>query len=523
MRDYIFLYKDKLKKVVGCVVFLVLVCRLFSNITYLFRNVGTNRYNIVGLKSEDKDIDVVYIGGSAAFVYWEPLRAYKDYGFTSYDLAINSIQAENILPLIKYAEEYRHPDLYVIGIRAFQYYSDDLYEQGVRNTSDSMGLTEIPRYELVSAFLNNHNTDEKTDKVSYYFDIAKYHTNSRNLRSEGAWEIINNNRANPYKGCELPDRWACMDEPTDYKTDERVELLPNAQKELDKILAYCDEKKLNVLFVVCPYSISKEHYAIYNTVGDQVKEHGYGYINANDYFDEMGIDFAKDFYNASHVNVYGAEKYTDFLGEYLADHYNLPDHRKDDSYNAWNDSVAQFEKYSDSIKAAVDKKISDAKFAVAQGQEIRETDEFARWSEYVNDYRYSLIFVGNGKELGADHNGTVSSVDTKILGNLGIDVQTLYGSDSYINVKTDPMHNDSNWTMPEIIDNTVTVPLGQKDVKSEVVIDNRDNLCSIMIKGNEYSRREKDGVNIVVFDNYFRTVIDSVTLKKQNNSIVIVR
>lgn len=69
--------------------------------TYLFRGhvFGYNdRISVVGIKEEKKDsLDVIYIGGSAAFVYWELMKAYKDCGFTSYDLATNSIQTENIL------------------------------------------------------------------------------------------------------------------------------------------------------------------------------------------------------------------------------------------------------------------------------------------------------------------------------------------------------------------------------------------------------------------------------------------
>ncbi len=360
MKELITHNKEKIKMFFGCVVFLIMAFCLFSNITYLFRNIEYDRNHVVGLQSEEDDIDVIFIGGSATFVYWEPLKAYNDYGFTSYNLATNTIGAENILTYIKYAEKYKDPDLYVIGIRPFQYYSDEPEEAGLRNTADSMKITELSRYELIYSYLNNRNTDENTDVLSYYFDIAKYHTNLDNLKSEVAWGFINNKGESLYKGCELPQMWARVDKPIDYMTEERQELLPNAQKELDKILDYCDKKELNVLFVVCPYSITKEHYAIYNSVADQVTEHGYGYINANDYYDEMDIDFAHDFYNGSHVNAYGAEKYTAFLGDYIANTYSLPDHRNDGAYSDWNDLVVQFNEYSDSVKTGIDLLITNA-------------------------------------------------------------------------------------------------------------------------------------------------------------------
>ena len=44
-----------------------------------------------------------------------------------------------------------------------------------------------------------------------------------------------------------------------------------------------------------------------------------------------------------------------------------------------------------------------------------------------------------------------------------------------------------------------------------------------MVEGKEYSRKDNQGINIVVFDNYYRTVIDSVTLKKVDGKIAIER
>ncbi len=338
-------YKERITKVIGMFVFFSLLFGLFSNITYLFRNAGYDRNHVVGIKSEKENIDVVYIGGSAAFVYFEPLRAFNDCGFTSYMLATNSIGVENILPYIKYALKYHKPQLFVIGIRAFQYYSDDQYDQGLRYASDSMDILSAPRYEMIREYLENRNLQQDTDKVSYYLDIAKYHTNYENLANPNAWGFIDNTGTSQFKGNEitgLPALWSYIDTPHDFKTNERKDLLPNAQKEMNKLLSYCDENGIKLLFVVCPYAISKEHYEIYNTIMDQVTSHGYDFINTNDYYDEMGIDFATDFYEDNHVNIFGAQKYTEFLEKYISETYKLSDHRLDQAYEDWNKSVDEF-------------------------------------------------------------------------------------------------------------------------------------------------------------------------------------
>ena len=516
MKKRLNLNLNKIERIIGFIVFLLLAIFFFSRITYLFRFMWGDRNNIIGIKSEEKNIDVIYIGASSALVYWESLKAYKDYGFTSYSLSVNSFRAESIVPCIKYAEKYQNPQLYIIDLRPFQVYDDNPFEIGIRNTSDAMDISFFPRYELIRTYLNNTNTDGKLDEISYYFDIAKYHTKYDNLKNRLAWEFINNEGESQFKGCLLPVQWAYLETPKDYITDQRTALLPNAQKELDHVLAYCDAQNINVLFVVCPYVITKEHYAIYNSIADQVIAHGYGFLNTNDYYEEMGIDFTNDFYNDNHVNVFGSEKFTGFLEKYIANNYKLPDHRQDVNYVEWNKCYVKFDEYVDQVKKTINEIKGAATTAASQGEEIKKINELSQWSIYVNDSHYSLIMVGNGQSIFTD-----SYLDQKILKYLGIDTEILFGTDNYIAIITfDEMEK---FAMPEIVNSVATASIGQSQKKSKVIIDNRNNCCSIKIDNEEYCRKNFDGINIVVFDNYYRTVLDSITLKKVNGNIIITR
>ena len=53
----------------------------------------------------------------------------------------------------------------------------------------------------------------------------------------------------------------------------------------------------------------------------------------------MNLDYRYDFYNGNHVNIYGAEKYTNCLSEYLVKNYNLPDRRGEKEYKDDFDSL----------------------------------------------------------------------------------------------------------------------------------------------------------------------------------------
>ena len=94
---------------------------------------------------------------------------------------------------------------------------------------------------------------------------------------------------------------------------------------------YCDEKQIEVLFVVSPKVLDKEEQSIYNSLKDIVEGRGYQYLNANEHYEEMELDFSKDFFNGNHTNCFGAEKYTRFLEDYIVEHYDMPDHSKEQS------------------------------------------------------------------------------------------------------------------------------------------------------------------------------------------------
>ena len=56
-------------------------------------------------------------------------------------------------------------------------------------------------------------------------------------------------------------------------------------------------------------------------------------------YEELGLDFDKDYYNSKHVNYIGAEKYTRYLAAFLQDRYEIPNRRNDPNYAFLNDRL----------------------------------------------------------------------------------------------------------------------------------------------------------------------------------------
>ena len=53
----------------------------------------------------------------------------------------------------------------------------------------------------------------------------------------------------------------------------------------------------------------------------------------------MGISFLQDFSDKSHLNHGGAKKYTEYLGKWLNENYDIPDRRGQSGYESWEKQI----------------------------------------------------------------------------------------------------------------------------------------------------------------------------------------
>lgn len=100
--------------------------------------------------------------------------------------------------------------------------------------------------------------------------------------------------------------------------EERDGLTPKSEKYLRKIIAYAKEKESKLVLIVTPYIVTAEDKKTYNQIADIAEEEKIIFIDFNEYYDAMKLDFNADFNDLSHLNYWGSCKFTDFLGLYLS-------------------------------------------------------------------------------------------------------------------------------------------------------------------------------------------------------------
>jgi hypothetical protein len=300
-------------------------------------------------------LDMVYVGGSAAFVFWEPDLAWEKAGITSSLIGNNTLQPAAIKFCVKEALKTQNPELILIDLRPFQYgYNTNieanfcgLAKMGALNSVYQMSYS-INRIQMINALV-----PDSVNKFVYYFDVFS----CRQIYALPNFLDDPRLAFNEYKSYNNGFAFIKKHKSetfTDVSNVTEKEELSDELKPIWKdLLDYLKTTNKKVLFIVHSYCISKDDQKKYNYLKSDIEANGFDYLNCNDYYKEIGLDYSTDFYNENHVNVLGADKYTAFVTEHLTKNYSLPDRRSDAAYSYWNDDYTKFMQAHEEAKSYI--------------------------------------------------------------------------------------------------------------------------------------------------------------------------
>ena len=331
-------------------IFIIVFIFFYCFLTVFKKPVNYKLYNVTGLYAERKNsLDMVYIGGSAAFVYYSPIDAYKNYGISSYVYAADNMQAELYTTMVKELLKTQKPKLIVIDVRAFQY-RDTVNKPSEKEYRAYLTYLKPSkdRYDLINKIVPKY-LNQKTD--SYHFDLKLYHSSEEKSLIKTTLKVLFDKNKHPNKGFYLLAKTIKLQE-QDRTTDDIRPIGKETEKLLNELLDYLEKRNIKALFVVSPYLQTKTEKMNFNYIEKIIKSRNQDFLDANDYIKEMNLNYAYDFIDIDHVNIYGAEKYTEFFTKYLVNNYNLPDRRGDKLYDEdfnnlipkWNQNVEETKK-----------------------------------------------------------------------------------------------------------------------------------------------------------------------------------
>lgn len=333
----------KIKKILGSVCFLLIVLVLMVPISYSLRTNSINRDMLTPFYAEDEDsIDVMYLGSSAVYRYYVSPMQWKSYGYTSFNYATAGQPIDAIVHDITEIEKTQDPDVYVIELRML------LVEQNYALTgTDNKMSSHIMHYnDIVNGMRYSKNRAELTQKlfpddISWQIDIIRNHVNWKKVSPR---DLLNGfiPQKDATKGVMTRADFKVIDDTSATSTDMTVSLTDKGYSQLTEICDYLDKLGKQGLFLVSPYvePTKPEQQARMMAVADEterfVTERGYKFLNLCYKTQEIGLNYSTDFYNHRHVNVLGAQKVTDYVGEYIDTNFDIDKTHSDSTKKEWD-------------------------------------------------------------------------------------------------------------------------------------------------------------------------------------------
>ena len=326
-----------MKRTIKCIVFLSILFAILFILSKVFipknntleAGIGKRKQPASGIFTEPENtIDVLVLGDSESYNSYIPLELWNQYGFTSYVCGTPAQRISNSYQYLKLAFNKQKPKIVILE-------ANNLYtKNGV--------VRHIKEY------------------IDKYIPVFEYHDRWKNLSKEDFYkspkytEIVNDKGyrfSNKIRKVKKSKRENFMN------VNEIAKTIPNDNKKhLKEIKAYCDKNNAKLILYNSP-APANWNYDKHNGIEKLAKSLEIEYIDLNLKVDELKINWKKDSQETrgEHLNYTGAMKVTNYLGNYLKSNNELPDHRQDEEYNAWNEAYNNFQKeIEDSIGKEVD-------------------------------------------------------------------------------------------------------------------------------------------------------------------------
>lgn len=289
-------------------------------------------------KEENKEFDVVFIGDCEVYENFSPVTLWEKYGINSYIRGSAEQYIWQSYYLLEDTLKYYKPQVVVFNIQSLQF-NESNSEAYNRMTLDGMKWS-VSKINSIKASMkdNEHFMD-------YVFPILRYHSRWNELSVNDFKYMFRQPDNIAHNGYYMRvDTKPAVNVPkgrmlTDYNFGD------NAWKYLDKMRTLCEENDITLLLIKAPslYPYWYEEYE--QQVLDYANKYNLPYINFLKLTDKIGIDYSTDTYDAGlHMNLSGAEKLSDYIGNLLSDYWKVPN-RKDEKLlsEIWNKKIELYE------------------------------------------------------------------------------------------------------------------------------------------------------------------------------------
>lgn len=450
---------------------------------------------------EKNSADVLILGSSHAVSCINPQIIYDNYGITSYNLGCGQQSVLVTYYWLREALKYQSPKAVILETYTFhKYYDNYVYndlncsETAVRKAMDVMRLSPL-KWEAGKAI---EEVDHTQIGLSFPLLNIRYHTRWTCLGENDFTEeaMIDHGGVKGYTALGTVDA-SIQYTPfrdADAKGVEAEEMVDVAKTYLDKIVGLCKKENIELILVNIPCNESIKRY---KSTKEYADKNGITFYDFNEerLYNEIEYNVSEDFW--SHPNYKGAEKVSNYLGKELQNTYGIKP-RKDDSF--------------DESRKVYEHKIENIK--------LSQINDINQYLDMINNDKYTVFIWGP-----ISYADCINDEIMKKLYALGFTTDLRKAKEGiHYFAKKDSDGVIEKYTKKDF-SYSGSFRSGYSTYKCVVDTTNMLQQCkmySLVVDGTECGNQNV-GLNIVVYDNDFKMIVDKVNVNTTIKELTITR
>lgn len=478
-----------MKKMAYVFVFFIITLLFYIKYEDILRN-KLYIYDFKEFYNLESNLDVIFLGTSHIQFSMSPMEIWNKYGIITYNRATPSQHYKLTYFLEKEIFQLYKPKLLIIDIYYLLTLTDynrnkraDITLYGLNNKySTYLGFKEIFGYNTNEVFKKMNITNifhtRWKELTRYDFEKDKFWYG----RFFGTYTIF--------------PEWQKMHMINKQKIPN---IIQNSKKSIidnetltyiDKIVSIAKNNNTSVLFINTPTAtFDNDILSLLSSFNTYASTNNIDFVDYNTMTKKLNLDYASDFLDKLHLNLYGSRKVMDHLIPYIIEHYNIPNRKNDPAYASWNEDYI---KYARAINR----------------EEIRELKSFDDWKKQAFYDNYTVLLSTNGDVL--------KKLPDTLKNNLKSFGLTKYNTDKP-NMRYAAIIDDNKVFFEEISNKPVIYKGRMKNIVNLLI--KSDGKSTINVSGKPRSKN-KYGLNFVIYDKINREIVDSIWIDPNKPDVV---
>lgn len=335
--------KKRIVSAILCAVLLIGVLALVQAVLIPSRYDNREGHLLCGYDRATDAHDVIFVGDCEIYEGVVPAVLYERFGITSY---VRGSSQQTVWQSYYILEDTlkREPDVKVVVFNVLAVkYGETPREEISRMTLEDM------RWSTSKLHAIGASMTEEESMLSYFVPILRYHDRWSELTPEDWKRVFDKHEDITHQGYLMQTDIVPIDPNDTREPDVLIDAdLPRySMQYLEKMQALCEQYGAELVLIKAPTNSVKYYW--YDEWDAQIvafaESRNLTYYNFIGMDEELGLDWSQDTYDAGlHLNVYGAEKLSAYLGGLLQERHGVPDRRTDAALDAlWKQRIERYQ------------------------------------------------------------------------------------------------------------------------------------------------------------------------------------